>query len=190
MPSENTGAVSRAGAFAAAVFASAVLGQSALAQDIPQVSSDYSSAFSQFEQAWSAQDLAFTEARFVAEPALGYGTYQPLDSSVFEVGTPFTVYAEPVGYGFGANDKGQHTIDLSVDFELRNTTGQVLAAQDGFATLSLASFNKTYEYQSSLSFALQGLQAGEYVLKVRFNDTNSDKSGSFELPFEMVVPAN
>ncbi len=107
-----------------------------------------------------------------------------MDTAEFQSGDPLTVYAEPVGFAYKEMD-GTYAIDLSVDFELRNTTGQVLASQDSYTALHTVSFNLIREYQTSLSFNLKGLQAGNYVLKVQFNDENSGKSGSFELPFSL-----
>jgi len=171
-------------ATACTVFATAFFGTAAIAQDVNGVTPLFKAAKDNFALAWVEQNLAFTSAKFIAAPAKGYGSYQPLQNNEFAPGTPLTVYAEPVGYGF-KQQNSQYHIDLSVDFELRNTTGQVLASQDGFAVLHAASFNQVREYQSSLSFDLKGLQEGEYVLKVRFNDNNSEKSGAFELPFKM-----
>lgn len=185
MPFTVRGMPAYARAAACSIFATALLGGVASAEDMPVLSADFAAAQTASAVAWQQQPLAFTAAKFIALPADSYGSYTPLEIAEFQSGDPLTVYAEPVGFSY-KKMADKYTIDLSVDFELRNTTGQVLASQDGFTALHSESFNQIREYQTSLSFNLQGLQAGEYVLKVQFNDENSEKSGSFELPFAMI----
>ncbi|WP_208976530.1 hypothetical protein [Polycladidibacter hongkongensis] len=161
--------------------AATIIGSSAgaLAQD-----SSIEAAREALSAAWTAAPLHFTAATFVKAPATGYGIYDVREGNSFTDGETLHVYAEPVGYGYGKQD-GLTTIDLSVDFALRNSTGQVLAEQSGFAKLHSAGHNRAHEYQSSLSFNLAGLQAGGYTLEVTFNDQNSTKNGSFSLPLEI-----
>ncbi|SDQ78638.1 hypothetical protein [Pseudovibrio sp. Tun.PSC04-5.I4] len=184
MPFNKRGMAACISAAACTVVVGTLLGSAAIAAETAQLTPNFVTAQSAYNTAWKQQSLVFTSAKFIALPAKGYGSYTPLVSAEFQSGDPLIVYAEPLGYAY-QEQNGQFMIDLSVDFELRNTTGQVLASQDDFAELHSESFSRIREYQSSLSFNLQGLQAGEYVLKVRFNDENSEKSGSFELPFLM-----
>ncbi|KZK90751.1 hypothetical protein PsW64_00316 [Pseudovibrio sp. W64] len=184
MPFTVRGMSAYAKAAACSIFAVALLGGAASAEDKSAPSAGFKAAQDAYTIAWQQQPLAFTAAKFIALPAESYGAYTPLETTEFQSGDPLTVYAEPVGFSY--KEMGStYAIDLSVDFELRNTTGQVFASQDGFTALHSASFNQIREYQTSLSFNLKGLQAGDYVLKVQFNDENSEKSGSFELPFSM-----
>lgn len=184
MPFTVKGMTAYAKAATCSIFAVAMLGSAASAKDMSALSADFVSTQATYAIAWQQQPLAFTSAKFIALPAREYGSYTPLETAEFNSGDPLIVYAEPVGFAY-KEQAGKFAIDLSVDFELRNTTGQILASQDGFTTLHSESFNRIREYQSSLSFNLEGLQAGEYVLKVKFNDQNSEKTGSFELPFVM-----
>lgn len=184
MPFNKRGMTAYISAAACTVFVGALLGSAAIAAETDHLTPDFVTAQNAYDAAWKQQALAFTSAKFIALPARGYGSYTPLASVEFQSGDPLIVYAEPLGYAH-TEQNGLFAIDLSVDFELRNTTGQVLASQDGFAALHSESLSRIREYQSSLTFNLQGLQAGEYVLKVQFNDENSEKSGSFELPFFM-----
>ncbi|KZL18706.1 hypothetical protein PsAD2_02221 [Pseudovibrio axinellae] len=166
------------------IFSVTLLGSAASAEDATTLSADFNGAREGYAAAWQQQPLAFTAAKFIALPAESYGSYTPLENTEFQSGDPLIVYAEPVGFAIKEMN-GEYAIDLSVDFELINTTGQVLASQEGFTTLHSKSFNQIREYQSSLSFNLTSLQAGEYKLKIRFNDVNSNKTGSFVLPFSM-----
>ncbi len=166
------------------IFVATLLGSAASAADMSAVSAEFVAAKQVYEAAWEQQPLAFTAATFIALPAKSYGAYTALERAEFQADDPLIVYAEPVGFAH-KDIGGKYAIELSVDFELRNTTGQVLASEQAFTTLHSESVAKLREYQSSLSFNLKGLQAGEYVLKVQFNDENSEKSGGFELPFSM-----
>ncbi|MDD7911352.1 hypothetical protein PUV47_15585 [Pseudovibrio exalbescens] len=150
-------------------------------------SNSLASAQQVFQNAWDQSPLSFTEKTFAKAPAQGYGDFDPVDAAVFDQNEPIIVYAEPVGYAFREAD-GAYNINLSVDFELRNMTGQILASQKDFAQLQNSSRKRVHEFQTSLQFGLQGLQEGDYTLMVRINDLNSDKTGSFELPFSMNGP--
>lgn len=141
------------------------------------------------QDAWDTAPLGFTTATFTQAPANGYGDYTPVASANFQPDQPIYVYTEPVGYAFREDD-GRYIINLSVDFELRNMTGQILASRTNFAQLENASRRRVHEFQTSLQFGLLGLQQGDYVLQVRINDLNSEKTGSFELPFTMAGQKN
>ncbi len=149
---------------------------------VPEPSSDLAAALQSLDSAWKAGPLAFTKALFVDAPASGYGAYAPRASNVFKPGDAIVVYAEPVGYDYASHGE-EYRIELAVDFEILTTTGQVLAAQNDFAKVGAASRDKLREFQTSLSFTFEGLQAGEYVLMARFRDGASDKSGELRLPF-------
>lgn len=135
-------------------------------------------------EAWNAAPLSFATALFVDTPAKGYGRYTPRETATFAPDEPIHVYAEPVGFGYGRND-AEYTIDLVAGFELRNTSGQVLAQGDDFARLTQSSRREVREFPAALSYRFEGLIAGDYVLVTRLKDANSDKSGDFALPFSI-----
>lgn len=155
---------------------------------VPEPSSELAAAMQSLDAAWQASPLAFTKALFVEAPASAYGAYAPRAGSVFKPGEAIIVYAEPVGYDYTENG-GEYRIELSVDFEILTTTGQVLAAQNDFARVGTAARDKLREFQTSLSFTFEGLQAGDYVLMARFRDGASDKSGELRLPFTVEAEA-
>lgn len=134
------------------------------------------------DDAWKQAPLAFTSATFTEGKAKGFGQYVPRENNAFDAGEDLNVYVEPIGYGYGINGEN-FEIGLSADFELRNSSGQVLAGKDDFADLTLVSRSPNKEYQASLSFRFDGLLPGDYVLRTRLNDRNSDKAGTFSLPF-------
>jgi len=138
---------------------------------------------SSLDAVWNASGLGFTKVLFVDGPASRYGQYEPA-SAVFEPGAAMTVYAEPVGYGF-TSASGMHRFELSASYELKNTTGQVLASQDGFATIGDAGRSKQREFQASLTFQFEGLPDGDYLLSLTLNDASTGKAGTADLPFQV-----
>lgn len=148
--------------------------------DVP--SNELSASMHQLDAAWASSPLGFTDARFVEKPAAGYGAFDPRDGATFEPGDAINVYAEPVGYGYRKQD-GIFEVELAVDFEILNNTGQVLAEQADFARVTAQARNPLREFQTSLSFRFEGLTDGDYILVTRFRDANSEKSGEIRLPF-------
>lgn len=136
--------------------------------------------------AWNASDLGFTKVLFIEAPASRYGQFEPASSATFAPGAAMTVYAEPVGYGF-TSQNGLHSFELSASYALKNTTGQILASQDGFATMGDAGRSKQREFQASLTFQFEGLPAGDYVLSLTLKDRSTGKSGTAELPFAIAA---
>lgn len=135
-----------------------------------------------FNAVWDKAPLGFSEALFVSRPPAGFGIYEARATPVFRPGEDMLVYAEPYGYGYGrAGD--QFEIAFDADFELRTSKGQILHSQDGFATLDMASRRRNKEFQVFITYSFQGLKPGDYVLVTTLRDRNSDKKGSFELPF-------
>ena len=99
------------------------------------------------------------------------------------------VYAEPFGYGFG-KEGDLFKIDFSADFELRTPRGQILHAQEGFASLDMVSRRRNKEFQVYIVYNFKGLKPGDYVLVTKLSDRNSEKKGEFELPFTIAETAN
>jgi len=137
--------------------------------------------------AWDAAPIAFTTATFVDGKPAGYGQYTPRASTVFKPGDAITIYAEPVGYGYG-RDGAQYLIDLDADIELQTPQGQILVREESFTRLSGKGLRPIREFQVSFSIALDGLTAGDYVLVTRLKDAHGDKTGSFSLPFSIPQP--
>ena len=135
-----------------------------------------------FNVAWDAAPLGFSEATFVTGKPAGFGIYDTRPNAVFQPDEQMQVYAEPFGYGFG-KDGDLFKIDFSADFQLRTTRGQILHAQEGFASLDMASRRRNKEFQVYIVYNFKGLKPGDYVLVTKLSDRNSDKKGEFELPF-------
>ena len=155
--------------------------------EMPTLSGELASARENLAAAWSHAALSFTVATFTDGKAEGYGRYTPKAEPVFAPNETMQVYAEPVAYGFGSVD-GLVTVDLAASFELRTTSGQVLASGNEFAHLTAQARHPIREFPATLTYRFDGLSPGDYVLVTRLVDANSDKSGAFSLPFTVKAP--
>ncbi|MTI43375.1 hypothetical protein E1178_07100 [Roseibium hamelinense] len=149
---------------------------------VPEPGTDLQQAAQAYDLAWSKSGLVFTAATFISEPASGYGQFTPRRTTIFSPSETLLIYIEPVGYGFQKAGESK-SYDLSVDFRLLNTTGQVLAKQDGFAQFSQTSRNEKRELSTSLTFEFDGLPDGSYTIETIYRDRVDGKSGTVSLPF-------
>lgn len=138
-----------------------------------------------FNAAWDAAPLGFSEATFVTGEPAGFGIYDARPSTAFHPDEQLLVYAEPFGFGYG-KEGDLFKIDFAADFELRTAKGQILHAQEGFASLDKLSRRRNKEFQVFIVYNFKGLKPGDYVLSTKLHDRNSPKSGEFELPFTIV----
>ncbi len=141
-------------------------------------------AYAAFDAAWSQAPLTLAVATFVEGDVAGFGRYTPRAEAVFAEGEAITVYTQPVGFGYVETDAG-YGVRLVADFELLNTSGQVLASQTGFAELAADSRDRLREFHATLRFAFDGLRAGDYSLVARLTDTASGKIADVTLPFKV-----
>lgn len=130
--------------------------------------------------------IAFSNVVLVADTASGYGIYTPRADAVFKPGEPVIVYAEPFGFGYGAQADGTWGIGFDVDLTVLTPTGEVLIEAADLMQLALVSRYQNKEFQANLTYNLKGLEAGTYVLRSTMRDQNSDRSGSFDLTIEIV----
>lgn len=139
-------------------------------------------AYAGLDAAWTQAPLSLAAATFVDGEVTGFGRYTPRGEAVFTEGEALTVYTQPVGFGYVETETG-YGVRLVADFELLNTSGQVLAAQTGFAELAADSRAKLREFHATLRFAFEGLRAGDYTLVTKLTDTASGKTTDVTLPF-------
>jgi hypothetical protein len=137
------------------------------------------------EEIWIASPLLFRKVLF-ADSAAGFGVYADRGNSTFKSGEPLFIYVEPIGFGYGKNALGVMEIGLDVDLVLIDDKGAELIAKEDFASYVQPVRYRNREFQMSLTANLTGLTPGKYVGKFTIRDRNSDKKGTFELPFEIV----
>jgi hypothetical protein len=124
------------------------------------------------------------KAFFVSEKPLIFGSYKRVASNEFPKGSSLITYAEPIGLAWIADGDGVKTA-FTVDFELRNPAGEILAEQKAFGNFKVESREPLFEIYTPLTLDVSAVPAGEYVLKYTFNDVNSKKSSSIEQRFKL-----
>ncbi|NEY90384.1 hypothetical protein [Tabrizicola oligotrophica] len=140
-----------------------------------------------FGKAWEATSgLAIGETVLIAEPASGYGIYNPRPDDRFKIGEPVLIYAEPMGFGYGSPGEGLYSIGFFVDLKVMTEAGEVLGDLQNLTELDLTSRYPNREFQANLTYNLTGVPPGRYVLQTTLRDKNSAKIGSFENTVEFV----
>lgn len=136
---------------------------------------------------WEATTgLAIGETALLVEPASGYGIYNPRPDEKFKLGEPVLIYAEPMGFGYGTPGEGLYSIGFFVDLKVMTEAGEVLGDLQNLTELDLTSRYKNREFQANLTYNLEGIPPGRYVLQTTLRDKNSAKIGSFENTVEFV----
>jgi hypothetical protein len=125
------------------------------------------------------------KAFFVTEKPLLFGNYSRVKSNEFPVGSSLITYAEPVGLSWKPTDDGEVQSKFTVDFELRNPAGEILAVQKAFGNFKIESREPLFEIYTPLTLDVSAVPAGDYVLKYTFNDLNSKKSSDIEQRFKL-----
>lgn len=140
-----------------------------------------------FAAVWdSTTGLAFGETLLLAEPAAGYGIYNPRDTDRFKIGEPVLIYAEPIGFAHGSAGEGLFAIGFFVDLKVATEAGEILGELQNLTELDLASRYPNREFQANLTYNLEGLGVGRYVLTTTLRDKYSAKIGSFDTAIEIV----
>ena len=135
---------------------------------------------------WRESPLAFREVLLVNSSG-GYGIYEERADRTFRPDEKMMIYVEPVGFGYGGSSASA-TIDFKADLAIENTTGQVLGESRDIFSLSTPSQPGKREFSMTLTFGAPFLRPGDYKAVFTVRDENSDKSGSFEVPFSIALP--
>ncbi len=124
------------------------------------------------------------KAFFVTRKPLMFGSYDRVSTNEFATGSSLITYAEPIGLAWIPEGSGV-TSAFTVDFELRNPAGELLAEQKAFGNFKIESREPLFEIFTPLTLDVTAVPAGDYVLKYTFNDSNSKKSTSVEQSFKL-----
>lgn len=124
------------------------------------------------------------KAFFVSEKPLMFGSYDRVANNEFPKGSSLITYAEPIGLAWIPAGGGV-TSAFTVDFELRNPAGELLAEQKAFGNFKIESREPLFEIFTPLTLDVSAVPPGDYVLKYVFNDTNSKKTTSVEQRFKL-----
>jgi hypothetical protein len=140
-----------------------------------------------YDMAWQASAaIGFHQTVLVSQPITLMGVFNPRPDDKYKVGEGVLIYAEPFGYGFGQTEDGLYSIDFAVDLKVMSEKGEVLAQMPDLTTLELTSRMKNHEFPANLTYTLNGIPPGRYVLETTLRDKNSAKVGSFQNTVEFV----
>ena len=134
----------------------------------------------------SSAEVGIHQTVLVTEPAAGFGIYNPRANDKYKVGEPIMIYAEPFGFGYGTAGEGLYSIGFAVDLKVLTESGEVLGEMLDLANLELTSRYQNREFQANLTYTLDGVPPGRYVLETTLRDKNSAKVGTFQNLVEFV----
>jgi hypothetical protein len=130
-----------------------------------------------------ASPLAFHKS-LIVNSSSGYGAYVERADTTFKPDEKMMIYVEPVCFGHA--DDG--AIGFKADLSIENMTGQVLGEAKDVFSLSTPSAPDRREFSMTLAFGVPFLRPGDYKAVFAVHDQNSDKSGTFEVPFAIALP--
>ena len=130
--------------------------------------------------------IGFSQAMLVAEPASGFGIYNPRPDNKFAKGVPVIIYVEPFGFGYGTPAEGLFSMGFFVDLKVTTDAGEVLGEYPNLTELDQNARYPIREFQANLTYNLGGLAAGRYLLQTTLRDKNSGKIGVIENTIEIV----
>ncbi len=139
-----------------------------------------------YGQVW-AQNMAvgFTQGLLVVQYSTGYGVYNPRPTNVFKKGEPILIYCEPYGFDYGSPGEGLYSVNLFIDLQVLDASGNQLANVPGATEYNMPSRHQNREVPVNITYTLDGLQPGRYTLVTTLRDKNSQKSGSFQTAIEI-----
>jgi hypothetical protein len=133
---------------------------------------------------WQWSPLLIRKSLFVAGEPGGYGIYDERKDAVFKRKEPLIIYAEPVGFGYTYAD-GLYSIDLALDFEVKDKQGKTVASKANFGALTLKSRVQNREFYAKVTYDFSGLQPGDYDVTTTMRDKATEKTTNFTLPFTL-----
>lgn len=137
------------------------------------------------DAAWEAAPLAFRTVLYATD-VRGFGVYTERSDNRFRQGEQIIVYAEPVGYGYRPNADGTYVLGVRVDLSIKTPEGEIVLAQNDFASLELTSHARNREFLLTLSLDISGAPVGDYVLEYLVHDLASEETAVISTPFSIV----
>lgn len=123
------------------------------------------------------------KAVFVTEKPKAYGAYAAKPDAVFKPGEPLITYVELIGLNWKPMGDGLEKSSFSVDFEISEAGGKVLASQKKFGEFTFTGLERNQEMFTHLTLDITGAEPGDYVLKYTINDNVSSHFAAFEQNF-------
>ena len=123
------------------------------------------------------------KAVFVTERPKAYGAYAAKPDTVFKPGEPLITYVELIGLTWKDSGDGLLKSNFSVDFEISESGGKVLASQKKFGEFTFTGLMPIQELFTHLTLDLTGAEPGDYLLKYTINDNISNHFTTAEQTF-------
>lgn len=147
---------------------------------------------------WQRLPLALAQALLVAEPAKGYGVYQPRPDEVYLVasperpvfpgkGQPMYIYLEPVYYGLKEMTDGRHQISFAMDVELYDGQDKQLLTKRDFMRVDTLSHRFKREFFINVTIDLKGAPPGAYKLRLILKDLIKGQQAQADLPVKLAL---
>lgn len=147
---------------------------------------------------WQRLPLELARAILVAEPAKGYGIYQPRKDNVYLVasperpvfpgkGQPMYLYLEPVGYHLEALPGGRAQISLAMDVDLFDAQGKSLFSKKDFMRTQTVSHHFNREFFLNVTVNLKGAPPGVYQLRLTLKDLVGKQQAVATLPVKLAM---
>lgn len=166
------------------------LADAAVVAEQKAASGDALGAYDAAAQAFAAfaATLPFSvkTAVFVSDKPKAFGAYALRDGSAFSPGEPLVTYVELIGLSWKDIGEGKLQSNFSVDLELKDKAGEILAAQKEFGNFTFTGFVANQEIYTHLTLDVSGADPGDYVLHYTINDNVGDKVTAFEQPFTVL----
>jgi hypothetical protein len=160
--------------------AAAVTDQAAMDKAIE----DINAARAATAEALNSAPLGFRHILFVSEIPEGFADYQPRADNIFKPDEPLIVYTEPIGVSW-TKSGDEVSSKLVVDFEILLPEGKIIAGHRGFGEFALSAREPPLDFMTQFKIDVTGAPAGAYILGLTMHDTNSGKSTTKDLPFEI-----
>ena len=147
---------------------------------------------------WQRLPLALSQALLVAEPAKGYGIYQPRKTNVYLVasperpvfpgkGQPMYIYLEPVSYGVENLPDGRKQISFAMDVKLFDGQGKQLFSKNDFMRVQSVSHHFDRQFFLNITVNLKGAPTGTYKLRLTLKDLVGKKEVVADLPVKLAM---
>lgn len=130
-----------------------------------------------------ASPLSFRKTMIV-DSAIAESEHKERTDKSFKPDEKLSVYVEPVCFGHAAGGD----IGFKADLSIENGTGQVLTEAKDVFSVSTPATAARRDFSMTLSFGVPFVRPGDYKALFTVRDQNSDKSGTFEVPFTVTLP--
>ena len=128
------------------------------------------------DEARQAAPLTARPFVLVTGKAPSYGAYTARPNNVFAGDEEMYFYFEPKNLVYPKSAQGLYAPGLSVDLELLDADGTVVARKDAFGDFSFSSRSRLQDIFVNLTLSMTGAPPGRYTVRYTLRDKNSPKT--------------